>query len=535
MQIHNLTGMRRNTKFGIGSMNRKRRVNNTNIGTLKQIHALIIVNGFTSNVGFLRKLLFTVAMSMVGPAATTAVTHYALQMFAQIPQPDTFMWNTFIRGSSQSPDPVHAVSLYTQMHHRSVKPDNFTFPFVLKACTKLFWVKTGSAVHARLLRFGFGSNAIVRNTLLGFHAKCGDLKIATKLFDDSDKDDVVAWSALIAGYAKRGDLNIARKLFDEMPNKDLVSWNVMITGYAKCGDMGCARKLFDEAPTRDVVSWNAVIAGYVLCGLNQQALELFDEMCRTGEDPDEVTMLSLLSACADLGDLENGEKVHTKIMETSKGNLSTLLANALVDMYAKCGNLGKALRVFWLIRDKDVASWNSVIGGLAFHGHAEESLDLFREMQRTNVCPNEITFVGVLAACSHAGKVDVGNHYFHLMRSKYKVEPNIRHCGCVVDMLGRAGLLKEAFDFIASMKIEPNAIVWRTLLGACKVHGDVELAKRANEQLLKMRRDHSGDYVLLSNLYASQGEWDGAEKVRKLMDDSGVTKNRGSSFVEAFS
>ncbi|KAK7295387.1 hypothetical protein RJT34_18294 [Clitoria ternatea] len=507
----------------------------TNIGTLKQIHALMIVNGFNSNVGFLRQLIFNAAMSMVGPSATTALTNYALQMFAQIPQPDTFMWNTFIRGSSQSPNPMHAISLYTQMDHLSVKPDNFTFPFVLKACTNLFWVRTGSAVHARVLRSGFGSNVFVRNTLLVFHAKCGDLKVATELFDDSDKGDVVAWSALIAGYARRGELGVARKMFDEMPNKDLVSWNVMITGYAKHGEMGSARELFDEAPTRDVVSWNAVIAGYVSCGLNRQALELFDEMCNVGEFPDEVTMLSLLSACADLGDLGNGEKVHAKIVEMSKGKLSTLLANAVVDMYAKCGSIKKALGVFWLIRDKDVASWNSVIGGLAFHGHAEESLGLFREMQRTKVCPNEITFVGVLVACSHAGKVDEGNHYFHLMRSKYKIEPNVRHCGCVVDMLGRAGLLKEAFDFIASKKIEHDAFVWKILLGACKIHGNVELAKQSIEQLLRMRKGQSGDYVLLSSLYASQGEWDGAERVRKLMEDSGVTKNRGSSVVEAYS
>lgn len=506
----------------------------TNVRTLKQIRALIVVNGFTSNVGLLRKLVLAAAMAMVGPAATTAVTQYALQMFAQIPQPDTFMWNTFIRGSCQSHDPVHAVALYAQMDQRSVKPDNFTFPFVLKACTKLFWVNTGYAVHGRVLRLGFGSNVVVRNTLLVFHAKCGDLKVATDIFDDSDKGDVVVWSALIAGYAQRGDSSVARKLFDEMPERDLVSWNVMITGYAKHGEMESARRLFDEAPVRDVVSWNTVISGYVLRGLNRMALELFDEMCGVGECPDEVTVLSLLSACADLGDLESGEKVHAKIMEMSKGKLSTLLGNALVDMYAKCGNIGKAIHVFWLIRDKDVVSWNSVIGGLAFHGHAEESLGLFREMQRSNVCPDDITFVGVLAACSHAGNVDEGNHYFHLMRSKYKIEPNIRHCGCVVDMLGRAGLLREAFDFIASMKIEPNAIVWRSLLGACKVHGDVELAKRANDQLLRMRGDQSGDYVLLSNVYASQGEWNGAEKVRKLMDDNGVTKNRGSSFVEAY-
>lgn len=304
-------------------MIRKRRGRSTitNLGTLRQIHALMIVNGFTSNVGFLRKLVLTTAMSMVGPAATTAVTQYAVQMFAQIPQPDTFMWNTYIRGSSQSHDPVHAVALYAQMTHRSVKPDNFTFPFVLKACTKLFWVNTGSVVHGRVFRLGFGSNVVVRNTLLVFHAKCGDLKVANDIFDDSDKGDVVAWSALIAGYAQRGDLSVARKLFDEMPKRDLVSWNVMITAYTKHGEMECARRLFDEAPMKDVVSWNAMVGGYVLHNLNQEALELFDEMCEVGECPDEVTMLSLLSACADLGDwgegacqdhgVEQGEVEHT--------------------------------------------------------------------------------------------------------------------------------------------------------------------------------------------------------------------------------
>ncbi|CAL5191187.1 unnamed protein product [Lathyrus oleraceus] len=506
-----------------------------NLVTLKQIHALIIINGFdtSSNVVFLRNLVLTIATSLVGPIATPTVTNYAHQLFAQIPEPDTFMWNAMIRGSSQSPDPLRAISLYSQMHRCFVKPDNYTFPFVLKACTKLFWVNTGSAVHGRVLRFGFGSNTFVRNALLVFHAKCGDLKVATSLFDDSCKGDVVAWSSLIAGYAKRGDLSYARKLFDEMPERDLVSWNVMITGYAKQGEMENARLLFDEAPVRDVVSWNAVIAGYVVCNLNQQALELFDEMSRAGVCPDEVTLLSLLSACADLGDLEIGKKVHDKVMEISKGKLSTLLGNAIADMYAKCGNIDEALHVFRSIRDKDVISWNSVIVGLAFHGHAEESLGLFKEMLRTKICPNDITFGCVLAACSHAGKIDEGYKYFDLMRSEYKIEPNIRHYGCMVDMLGRAGLLKEAVKFIESMKIEPNAIVWRTLLGACKVHGDVELAKVANEKLLRMRKDQSGDYVLMSNLYASRGQWDGVEKVRKLMDDSGVTKSRGSSFVEA--
>ncbi|KAA0039464.1 hypothetical protein IC582_020698 [Cucumis melo] len=499
----------------------------TNFRALKQLHAFLIVNGLNSTNSVLRELIFVSAMVVSG------TMDYAHQLFAQITQPDIFMWNTMIRGSTQSLKPATAVSLYTQMDNRGVRPDKFTFSFVLKACTKLSWDKLGIVIHGKILKSGFQSNTFVRNTLIYFHANCGDLAIARALFDDSAKRDVVPWSAMTAGYARRGKLDVARQLFDEMPVKDLVSWNVMITAYAKLGEMEKARKLFDEAPKKDVVTWNAMIAGYVLSRLNKEALEMFDAMRAMGQRPDDVTMLSILSASADLGDLEIGKKIHRSIFDMRCGDLSVLLGNALIDMYAKCGSIGNAMEVFQGMRRKDTASWNSIIGGLALHGHAEESINQFQEMLRLKMKPNDITFVGVLVACSHAGKVQEGRTYFNLMRNMYKIEPNIKHYGCMVDILGRAGLLIEAFKFIDTMEVEPNAIIWRTLLGACRVHGDVELGRRANEQLLKMRKDESGDYVLLSNIYASQGEWDGVQKVRKLMDDGGVKKKVGRSLIDA--
>lgn len=317
-----------------------------------------------------------------------------------------------------------------------------------------------------------------------------------------------------------------------MPVKDLVSWNVMITGYAKRGEMESARELFSKVPERDVVTWNAMISGYVLCGAYSQALEMFEEMKRAGEKPDEVTSVSLLSACADSGDLEMGKEIHSYLSEIVSGDFSTICGNALIDMYAKCGSIKMALEVFRGIRNKHVTTWNSLVLGLAFHGHAEESIKLFTEMRRSRVRPDEITFIGALVACSHAGRVEEGRQYFKLMRERYSIEPNIRHHGCMVDMLGRAGLLNEAFEFIDKMEIEPNAIIWRTLLGACKIHGNVELGRRANQKLLSKRRSQSGDYVLLSNIYAEQGEWVGAEKLRKLMDDSGVKKEAGFSLLD---
>ncbi|XP_050230551.1 pentatricopeptide repeat-containing protein At5g15300 [Mercurialis annua] len=498
-----------------------------NLRSLQQIHATLIIKGFNSTSYALRELIFASAIVISG------TMDYAHQLFDQITEPDIFMWNTMMRGSAQSQKPLKAISLYTQMENRGIKPDKYTFSFLLKACTRLEWKIMGFCIHGKVLKFGFQENTFVRNTLIYYHAKFGDLRIARTIFDGSAENDVVAWSALTAGYARRGELCVARRLFDEMPMKDLVAWNVMITAYVKRGEMGCARELFNEVSKRDVVTWNAMISGYVLCGETKKALEMFEEMRSVGEQPDEVTMLSLLSACADLGDLEVGRKVHCSILEMSLGDLSVLLGNAIIHMYAKCGSVERALEVFSGMRTKDVSTWNSVIVGLALHGHAKESIDVFTVMQRLkNTMPDEITFVGVLVACSHVGKVEEGRKYFNLMKEKYHIDPNVKHYGCMVDLLGRAGLLNEAFEFIDKMKIEPNAIIWRTLLGACRVHGNVELGRCANEKLLGLRRDESGDYVLLSNIYASIGEWDGAEKVRKLLDDSGARKETGYSLIE---
>ncbi|CAL9054710.1 unnamed protein product [Musa banksii] len=491
------------------------------------MHALMVVTGFLSDASALRELLFSSAVSVAGAVP------YALQLFDRIPRPDLFMWNTVIRGAAHTSTPSDAISLFARMERAGTRPDKLTFPFLLRACTKLSESALGSQFHAKITKFGLESDSFVRNALINMHANCGDLAVADSLFDGSARRDVVAWSALIAGYARRGELTIARQLFDDMPSKDLISWNVMITACAKRGEMAMARELFDRVPEKDVVSWNAMIAGYVQCGEHDQAMEVFEQMHVAGEQADEVTMLSLLSACADAGVLDIGKRIHVSLMEMcSRNGLSTCLGNALIDMYAKCGSIQGAMEVFRGLREKDLSTWNSIVGGLAIHGHFEDSLYLFEDMLKKKLRPDEITFVGVLVACSHGGMVEQGKRYFCLMQNEYGIEPNIKHYGCMVDMLGRAGLLKEAFEFIDSMKIEPNPIVWRALLGACRIHGDVKLAEQANEQLLRMRNDASGDFVLLSNIYASRGEWGGVEKVRKLMHDRGVSKEAGCTLFD---
>ncbi|KAJ0987437.1 hypothetical protein J5N97_005793 [Dioscorea zingiberensis] len=494
---------------------------------LKQIHGLMVVRGFLSDPSALRELIFCSAISLPG------AMHYALELFDQIPHPDLSIWNTIIRGAAHTSTPLDAVYMFTRMDRSGTRPNKLTFPFLLRACTKLSSSCLGSQLHAKILKLGLGTDIYIKTALINLHANCGDFSVAMALFDRTARRDVVAWSSLIAGLANRGQLDVARQMFDEMPFKDLVSWNVMITGYVKQGDMESARELFDEVPQRDVVSWNAMITGYVRCGAHQEAMKVFVEMRQARERPDEVTMLSLLSACSDSGALDVGEKIHQSLVEIqSRNELSVVLGNALIDMYAKCGSINKALEVFSGMREKDVSTWNSIIGGLAFHGHAEESVSLFEHMRKKRVKPNEITFVGVLVACSHGGMVEEGHKYFKLMRTEYGIEPNVKHYGCMVDILGRAGLLEEASNFVDDMKVEPDAIVWRALLGACRIHGNVELGEHANKQLLKLRGGSSGDYVLLSNIYASMGKWGGKEKIRKLMDDRRVSKEAGCSQIE---
>ncbi|KAJ3702696.1 hypothetical protein LUZ61_006401 [Rhynchospora tenuis] len=495
--------------------------------SLKQIHAVTIVNGFLSDPSLLRELILATAISIPG------AMHYAYKLFDQIPQPDLFMWNTMIRGASHSSTPSQSVHLYVKMVRAGNRPNKFTFPFLLRACTSLSTPCTGAQFHGTIVKLGFESDMFVRNALINMHANIGDLAIAKYLFNTHGRNDVVAWSAMVAGYARRGELESAQKLFDEMPDKDSFSWNVMITAYAKNGDMDKSIELFNQTSQRDNVSWNAVISGYVKCGSHERALELFETMHQAGVRPDNVTILSLLTSCACTGSLDLGQKLHHFLLESfPRKGLPIKLGNAIIDMYSKCGYIEKALEVFDNMEELNISSWNSVICGLALNGHARKCVNLFEEMLKRKVQPDKITFVGVLAACSHGGMVNKGREYFNLMQNKYRIEPHIKHYGCMVDMLGRAGFLKEAYNFVKEMKTEPNVVIWRTLLGACRMHGDVELVQIANRELLRVKSAESGNYVLLSNIYASVGEWRGATMVRNLMDTDGVHKEAGQTFVD---
>lgn len=443
-------------------------------------------------------------------------------------------------------------------------PDNFTFPFLLKACSGQVWLPVIEMVHAQIEKFGFMSDIFVPNSLIDSYSKCGSRGIsaakkfflsmgdrdivswnsmisglarageygeARKVFDEMPQRDEISWNTMLDAYVKAGEMDDAFKLFDEMPERNVVSWSTMVLGYCKAGDMEMARMLFDKMPVKNLVSWTIIISGFAEKGLAREAIGLYDQMEEAHLKLDNGTVISILAACAESGLLRLGEKVHSSINKNNF-NCTTEISNALVDMYAKCGRLDMAFNVFNGTRNKDVVSWNAMLQGLAMHGHGEKALELFKRMKEEGFSPDRVTMIGVLCACTHAGLIDDGTRYFHNMERDYAVVPEIEHYGCMVDLLGRKGRLEEAIRLIHSMPMEPNAVIWGTLLGACRMHNAVELAREVLDHLVKLEPSDPGNLSMLSNIYAAAGDWDCVADVRLRMRSIGIQKPSGASSIE---
>ena len=382
------------------------------------------------------------------------------------------------------------------MLSEGVEPNCFTFSAVLKVCP----LGPGKALHCQAIKFGFDSDLYVRTGLVDVYARAGDV-----------------WSA--------------QHLFDTMPEKSLVSLTAMLTCFAKHGKLDEARVLFDGMRKRDVVCWNVMIDGYTQHGMPNEALFLFRKMLRARVKPNEVTVLSLLSACGQLGALESGKWLHT-YMANNGIRINVHVGTALIDMYCRCGSVEDARLVFDRIQDKDVVAWNSMIIGYAIHGFSQDALELFNGMRKIGYQPTDITFIGILSACAHAGWVSEGLEFFRSMKDEYGIKPKIEHYGCMVNLLSRAGHLEEAYELIKNMKIDPDPVLWGTLLGACRLHDNAALGEEIAEFLVRHDLANSGTYILLSNIYAAAGNWEGVARVRTLMKESGIQKEPGCSSIE---
>lgn len=414
-------------------------------------------------------------------------------------------------------------------------------------------------------------DAVSYTALITGYISIGYMESARELFDEIPVRDVVSWNAMIAGYVQAGQYEDALAFFKEMieanvvPNESTLvtvlsgcsqsgslemgkwvrSWiddhglgfnihivNALIDMYSKCGDLDTASDLFKGLEQRDVISWNVMIGGYTHMSCHKEALGLFQRMLQSNIEPTDVTFLSILPACASLGALDLGKWIHAYIDKNFQYSDNISIWTSLIDMYAKCGSIEAAQQVFNSMKHRSLASWNAMISGLAMHGLAEKALELFSRMTNEGYKPDNITFVGVLSACSHAGLLDLGRQYFSSMVQDYAISPDLQHYGCMVNLLGRAGLFDEAEALIQNMEMKPDGAIWGSLLGACRVHKRVELGESVAKHLFELEPENPGVYVLLSNIYAGAGRWDDVARIRTLLNNKGMKKVPGCSSIE---
>ncbi|OAY73274.1 Pentatricopeptide repeat-containing protein [Ananas comosus] len=466
-----------------------------------QAHARLVVLGLASSRAAAARLLLLAAVGAAAPAALA----YARTVFASIDRPTAFAANNLIRCFARSRTASReALAFYSRARRLGVPSNNYTFPFLLQACSVApALLREGAQVHAHAVRLGLDGDLYVRNALIHFYGSCGEI-------------------------------TSSRRVFDEWPrSRDVVTWNAILAGYARSGRMSAAEEVFDEMPQRDVISWSTMIMGYVQNGILEKGLRLFREMTRRGLMVNEAILVTALSASAQLGLLENGQFIHDTVRKVNFP-ITMALGTALVDMYAKCGCIAISRRLFDDLPQRDVFAWNAMICGLAIHGLAKETLELFQQFIGEGLRPTNVTFVGVLNACSRAGLVTEGRNFFKSMVEEYNIEPEVEHYGCMVDLLGRAGLVPEALELIEGMSTPPDPVLWGTLLGACKMHGLIDLGVTIGNKLIELEPTHDGHYVLLASIYARGRKWEDVSKVRRLMVDRGTNKVAGWSLIEAY-
>ncbi|KAL3650247.1 hypothetical protein CASFOL_006650 [Castilleja foliolosa] len=495
---------------------------------------------------------------------------YAGVVFSQTYEPNMYLYNTMIRGLVSNDCFDQAIKFFYSMRRVGFLPNNLTFPFVLKSCTRNMDFDLGVKVHSLAVKMGFDTDGFVKTGLVGFYSKLEKLEDARKVFDDIPEKNVVSLTAMMSGYiggrrfreavdlfresletslrpdsyvlvralsacSKLGDLGagswIHKYVLDIGMGRNVFVNTALVDMYAKSGSMEKAHAVFEEMHEKDLVTWGAMIQGYASNGLPKEALEVFHQMLEQNLRPDCYVIVGVLSACARLGALQLGERA-SAMMNKNEFLLNPVMGTALVDMYSKCGKIAVACGVFREMKVKDVIIFNAVISGLAMTGHAKAVFSCFGLLQKCGLKPDENTFLGLLCGCSHAGLVDDGRRFFHRMSCLYSLDPSIEHYGSMVDILARAGLLGEAHQMILSMPMKANAIVWGALLGGCRLHRDTRLAEHVLKQLIELEPSNSGNYVLLSNIYSANQKWDESEDIRSSMRKRGIQKVSAYSWIE---
>ncbi|XP_042483347.1 putative pentatricopeptide repeat-containing protein At3g13770, mitochondrial [Macadamia integrifolia] len=530
-----------------------------------QIHAQIITNNYTS-LAFLFNNLLNIY-------ANCGHLHRSLLAFSHTHNDakNIITWTSLITQFSRCHKPLEALSLFNQMRRTGISPNHFTFSAILSACANTAILAHGEQMHSLIHKHGFQTDIFVGSAIIDLYAKCGNTVSAKAAFDEMPQRNLVSWNAMIVGFSQNKNHEQAIGLFMEIINDDSVIpdevsfssvlstcadmgsldvgrqvhalvvkhglifrpyvKNSLVDMYGKSGCFADAIELFKTMAARDVVTWNVMAMGWAQNDCFEEACNYFWIMRNEGISPDEASFSTALYASASLAALDQGTSIHDQIVKT--GFISnTCVQSSLITMYAKCGSLFDAHRVFEEIKNRNVVCWTAMITAYQQNGLGDRVIELFEQMLAEGLKPDHITFVSVLSACSHTGRVEEGFGYFNSMSSVYGMKPGPEHYACMVDMLGRAGQLNEAKRFIESMPVRPDPSVWGALLGACRSHGHLEMGKQVAEKLFEVEPNNPGNYVLLANIYMHHGRLEEANEIRRLMGINGVRKEPGCSWID---
>ncbi|EEF46864.1 pentatricopeptide repeat-containing protein At2g45350, chloroplastic [Ricinus communis] len=480
-----------------------------------------------------------------------------------LPSSEVKKWNEIIRKQMHMGNGAQAILTYLKVQELGFHADNYTFPILLKAAGRICASKIGFALHGQTIKTGFCAHAFVQTALVNMYGNLHCIGDAFKVFEIMPVKDLIAWNSMLDAYASNAQMDYASNLFNSMPLKDISSFNIMISGYSTRGEAMLARSIFDSMEVRDFVSWNSMISAYIRAGDMEKGLALFREMpvkntvtwntmitgCLQSEHfgmvldlfeemktanyiPDYLTVTSVLSTCGHLGSLGTGIKIHIYAIDNGLVS-SPHVTTALIDMYSKCGSIEQGLHVFCKSQVKDIYCWNALISALALHGHGYAALKVFGKMRKNHIQPDDITFIGIINACSHSGLVQEGCQLFVSMQEDFGISPKLEHYGCMVNLLGRSGHLALALQVIETMPFEPGESILGALLSACIIYQDLETGERVIELVCsKAHYLSDGELMMFSNLYASCGNWEEANRWREMMNSTGIVKTAGYSVIE---
>ncbi|KAJ4950486.1 hypothetical protein NE237_027318 [Protea cynaroides] len=515
-----------------------------NLGALLEgrcVHCYALKTGIVSSEVVVSTLLF-----MYSKCGTN---EDALLAFSEVPDKDLISWTMIISAYAKRGNVSECLDMFWEMQAAYIDPDGIVMSSMLSGFGNSMKIHEGKAFHGLIVRRNFELDHMINHSLLSMYCKFGSVYIAERLFDRVCRRDSDSWNWMVFGYSRMELDSKCLELFREMQHlglrsnsnslvsaisscsklgaallcrsvhcyvikvqidEDVSIANSLVDMYGKFRNLNIARSIFCRTP-RDIVTWNTLISAYTRNGHSREAVALFDIMILEDLKPNSATLVTVLSACSHMGELKHGERVHGYIKERGL-ECDLRLSTALVDMYAKCGQLAKSREIFNSLPERDVISWNVIISGYGIHGDANSAIEIFQQMEESGVEPNGLTFLAVLSACTHAGLVEEGKYLFGRM-TDYGVLPTLKHYACVVDLLGRSGNLCEAESIIWSMPIVPDGGVWGALLSACIIHNNVEMAERIAKRAIELDPENDGYYILISNMYNSIGKWEDAERV----------------------